>query len=72
MHADTRKQRDLPPRDPAIWVWIAVALMAIVPLEHAVAARLTRAPLRFEHATPQPAAAPSNPQAPSAAGSATP
>ena len=73
MQADTRKQHDLPPRDPAIWVWVAVALMAIVPLEHAVAAHLTRAPTRFEHATPpQPAAAPSGAQAPRAAGSATP
>ena len=36
-------RRRLPP-DPALWVWVAVALMALVPLaEHAVAARLVRA-----------------------------
>lgn len=61
------------PADPALWVWLAVALMALVPLaEHAAAARLTR----LERA-PQPArVAPASPgapapQSPSASGSAT-
>jgi hypothetical protein len=28
------------PSDPALWVWAAVALVALVPLGHAVAAAL--------------------------------
>ena len=35
-----RKSRRLRPQDPAIWVWAAVALIALVPLQHAVASRL--------------------------------
>ena len=53
-------ERRRPPSDPALWVWVAVALMALVPLaEHAVAAHLTR----LEHAA---APAGTTPHAPSA------
>jgi len=38
----SRKPRRVRPQDPAIWVWAAVALIALVPLQHAVASRLER------------------------------
>ena len=63
------------PADPALWVWVAVALMALVPLtEHAVAARLLRveraaAPAHAHAAPAAPHAA--APQSPSGAGTAT-
>jgi hypothetical protein len=70
---NSRKRRGRP-ADPAIFVWAAVALIALVPLEHAVAARLDRAGARLDRpataagapATPAPA------QVRSGAGTATP
>ena len=50
----TRKPRRVRPQDPAIWVWAAVALIALVPLQHAVASRLERV---LPHAV-QPASSP--------------
>ncbi|HSV18942.1 MAG TPA: hypothetical protein VLR71_11060, partial [Casimicrobiaceae bacterium] len=61
------------PADPAIVAWVVVALFALVPLEHAVASIVARAPQRSHHE--QPVAAPPAPaadQAARAAGSATP
>jgi hypothetical protein len=63
------------PSDPAIWVWLAVALMALVPLaEHAIAARLDD-PTHAAKAARAPGAedAPraTAPQAPSGSGTAT-
>jgi len=61
-----RKPRRVRPGDPAIWVWAAVALMALVPLQHAVASRLERGVAHAAQAQVAPAA-PSDAQ-----GSATP
>jgi hypothetical protein len=79
----SRKPRRVRPQDPAIWVWAAVALIALVPLQHAVASRLERVhphtvqpAARGEAATPTAADAATRPptaaQAPVGAGIATP
>ena len=70
-HAPHRKRR-LRPQDPAIWVWAAVALIALLPLQHAVAARVERATTRIDtRATPAHPAA-TAPEAETAPGTATP
>jgi len=46
----SRKPRRVRPQDPAIWVWAAVALIALVPLQHAVASRLEHRASRVDHA----------------------
>lgn len=40
MNAPDRRSRHALPSDPALWVWAAVALVALVPIGHAVAAAL--------------------------------
>jgi len=75
MRTSFSERRRLLPADPAIWVWLAVVLMALVPLaEHAIAARLND-PARAARALPAPDArdAPRAvaPQAPTASGTAT-
>jgi hypothetical protein len=70
-HPDQRRR--LLPADPALWVWAAVALMALVPLtEHAVAARLIHVEraARSAHAAPA-APSPAAPQSTSASGTPT-
>lgn len=68
---NSRKRRGRP-ADPAIFVWAAVALIALVPLEHAVAARLDRAGARLDRPATSAAASPTPAQVRSGPGTATP
>ena len=63
MNDTPNRNRRLRPQDPAIWVWAVVALMALVPLQQAVASHLVRKVARVEHASAaaRPVADPATP-----------